>query len=180
MSNQPNSEARICPECGHNESAFDAALGECRFMIPMPYQARDGWCGHKCDFTSDSQSSGTPPDKASQESIQSEPMSRADYLLSHLAQECCEIAIRCTKAQMFGLDEIQPGQEFTNRERIIHEICDMMAVGELLKDENIIPNETMDGGEVGKRIEAKRTKANHFSDYSRQLGRLAPRELDSP
>jgi hypothetical protein len=98
---------------------------------------------------------------------QSIPMSRADYLLSHLAQECCEIAIRCTKAQMFGLDEIQPGQEFTNRERIMHELCDLLATGETMRDEGVLPEYAPE-----ERMEAKKVKAAKFSDYSRQLGRL--------
>jgi hypothetical protein len=106
------------------------------------------------------------------EASQALPMSRVDYLLAHLAQECCEIAIRCTKAQMFGLDEIQPGQEFTNRERILHELADMLGVGELLRNEGVLPNEMLGGTELTQRIDAKKEKASHFADYSRQLGRL--------
>lgn len=107
-------------------------------------------------------------------SKQPPPMSRVDYLLSHLAQECCEIAVRCTKAQMFGLDEIQPGQEFTNRQRIMHELCDLMALGETMRDEGILPDDAMRYPEVNQRIEDKKIKAATFSDYSRQLGRLEP------
>lgn len=95
------------------------------------------------------------------------PMSRVDYLLSHLAQECCEIAIRCTKAQMFGLDEIQPGQEFTNRDRIMHELCDLLAMCETMRDEGVLSDI-----QPAERIQAKKAKAAHFADYSRELGRL--------
>ncbi len=102
-----------------------------------------------------------------EEAKQDLPMSRADYLLSHLAQECNEIAIRCTKAQMFGLDEVQPGQEFTNRERIIYELCDLLAMCEVMSDEGVLPNLA-----PGERVEAKKVKAAHFSNYSRELGRL--------
>lgn len=100
------------------------------------------------------------------------PMCRADYLLSHLAQECNEVAVRYTKAQMFGLDEVQPGQEFTNRERILHELCDLLATCETMKDEGVLPD--MAGTETHDRVTAKKEKAAHFSDYSRELGRLLP------
>lgn len=105
-------------------------------------------------------------------SKQNTPMNRADYLLSHLAQECNEVAIRCTKAQMFGLDEIQPGQELTNRERIMREMADVLALCEIMRDEGIlfdIEHETCD-----PLVTEKKAKAVHFSGYSRELGRLVP------
>lgn len=104
-------------------------------------------------------------------SDQNTPMNRADYLLSHLAQECNEVAIRCTKAQMFGLDEIQPGQEFTNRERITHELADLLAMCETMRDEGVLPD--MSGIETDIRIGEKKDKAAKFANYSRELGRLA-------
>lgn len=98
------------------------------------------------------------------------PLSLADYLLSHLAQECNEVAIRCTKAQMFGLNEIQPEQEFTNRERILHELCDLLALCEVMKDRGILPD--MEGGETNDRVDAKKLKAEKFRFYSIELDRL--------
>lgn len=97
-------------------------------------------------------------------------MSFADYMLSHLAQECCEVAIRCTKAQHFGLDEVQPGQSLTNRQRIAEELCDLLAIiDELHASEILIPFSRRDHQ---ARISAKLRKAGEFRDYSRQLGRL--------
>lgn len=96
------------------------------------------------------------------------PMSRVDYLLSHLAQECCEVAIRCTKAQHFGLDEVQPEQAHTNRERLLQEVFDLMGIVEILRDEGVLPD--FSGLLIG--IEAKKVKAARFSSYSRELGRL--------
>jgi hypothetical protein len=75
---------------------------------------------------------------------------------------------------MFGLDEIQPGQEFTNRERIMHELCDLMATGETMRDEGILTDKMLPSKEVNRRVEEKKARAARFSDYSRQLGRLAP------
>lgn len=99
-----------------------------------------------------------------------EPMSFVDYLLSHLAQECCEVAIRCTKAQHFGLDEIQPGQPLTNRQRIQEELCDLLAMVDEMKESKII--EELSRRDYHARISAKLRKASEFRDYSRQVGRL--------
>lgn len=102
--------------------------------------------------------------------MQDTPMNRADYLLSYIAQECCEIAIRCTKAQMFGLKEVQPGQHLTNLERLLHEFVDLVAICEVAKDEGVLVD--MDGETTNRLVNDKKEKAENFSDYSRELGRL--------
>lgn len=102
--------------------------------------------------------------------LQKEPMSRADNLLSHLAQECAEVAIRCTKAQMFGLLEVQPEQSLTNAERIAEELCDLYATVDELKCAGLLPLMYEDEREA--RIHAKQRKATKFRRYSRELGRL--------
>jgi len=96
------------------------------------------------------------------------PLSFADYLLSHIAQECAEIIVRITKAQHFGLDEKEPGQEFTNQERIAHEFCDLLALCEVATESGVLSNTAM-----GSRIEAKKLKAEKFREYSIELGRLS-------
>lgn len=104
------------------------------------------------------------------EALQSLPIGLADYLLSHLAQECCEVAIRCTKAQHFGLDEIQPEQASTNSERLNDEIHDVLAIIDVLQMAGIIS--TLSERDKQARISAKQRKADEFRDYSRSLGRL--------
>lgn len=101
---------------------------------------------------------------------QTTPMSLDDYLLSHLAQECNEVAIRCTKAQMFGLDEIQPAQSLTNRERIAEELTDLKALVVLMEDMHLLPE--FSERDLNTRINAKHRKAKEFRGYSRELGRL--------
>lgn len=103
---------------------------------------------------------------------QSTPMNRADYLLSHLAQECCEVAILCTKAQHFGLDGLQLEQALTNAERIAEELCDLYAIVEELERMGAIP--IFDERNEQARVNAKIRKAKHFRTYSRELGRLEP------
>jgi len=49
-------------------------------------------------------------------------------LIECLAEECNEVAQRCMKALRFGVQEVQPGQELTNIERIAQEFGDVMCV----------------------------------------------------
>lgn len=98
------------------------------------------------------------------------PLSFADYLLSHIAQECAEIIVRITKAQHFGLDEKEPGQEFTNHERILHEFCDLLALCEVARESGVLSD--MAGGVTESRVNAKKLKAEKFREYSIELGRL--------
>jgi hypothetical protein len=98
------------------------------------------------------------------------PLSLADYLLSHLAQECAEIIVRATKAQHFGLDERQPGQPHTNAERIMHEWCDLIATMETVQEYGILPE--LPREEYIQRKKDKQVKAALFREYSRDLERL--------
>lgn len=49
-------------------------------------------------------------------------------LLDLIIEECSEIIQRATKAQRFGLREVQPGQHKTNVERLSLEIGDLEEV----------------------------------------------------
>lgn len=55
-------------------------------------------------------------------------MTRQDHLLVRAMEECNEVAQRISKALVFGMDEVQPGQPLTNQERIYAEYCDLRAV----------------------------------------------------
>lgn len=101
------------------------------------------------------------------------PMNLDDYLLSHLAQECAEVIVRCTKAQHFGLDEVQPEQPLTNRQRIAEELADVQAMIFLMQDIGILPE--FSDRDLNARISAKHRKAKRFREYSRELGRLEAR-----
>jgi hypothetical protein len=69
-------------------------------------------------------------------------MTREQHLLIKLSEECAEVAHRVSKALRFGLDEIQPGQDLDNGERLWQEIHDLIAVIEMLGEEDIPPHET--------------------------------------
>lgn len=61
-------------------------------------------------------------------------MNRTEHLLTIMAEECNEVAQRISKALRFGLEEKQEGQEFTNAERIEHEMADLLTVRAMLTE----------------------------------------------
>lgn len=101
-------------------------------------------------------------------------MNRLEHLLIIVAEECAEVAQRCTKALRFGLIEVQPGQPLSNAERISQEYGDLVAALMLLHREcpGILPQITDEA------LEAKRQKIEQYLRYSAVMGCLQqhPRE----
>lgn len=95
-------------------------------------------------------------------------MNTTEYLLTCLIEECAEVIQRATKAQRFGLDEIQPEQTFTNEERLADELDDLAGVLELLREKGLCLTDDEDA------IAAKKVKVKKFMEYSRELGALHP------
>ena len=93
-------------------------------------------------------------------------MTRTEHLLGIIAEECAEIAQRASKAQRFGLSEIQPGQSLTNAQRISEEYTDLVAVILMLNREYPLSPISDD------KLEAKRVKVEHFLKYSKQCGTI--------
>ena len=93
----------------------------------------------------------------------------ADHLLICLAEECAEVAQRATKALRFGLGETQPGQPLTNAQRLHYELCDLLAVTDLLVEAVAI--EGFESAEVRDAIGAKKAKIARYAKYSLSLGR---------
>ena len=81
-------------------------------------------------------------------------MTRTEHLLTILSEECSEVSQRVSKALRFGLNEVQKGQEEDNAERIIYELSDLVAVYEMLRDENLLPDlESYDLSEKKEKVE---------------------------
>lgn len=104
-------------------------------------------------------------------------MNSAEHLLSCLSEECSEItaecvdlisacsktAVRVSKAQRFGLSEIQPGQLLSNAERISLELADLLALAEVLESAGLITR---------TQVEAKKVKLVKFMGLAREVGTL--------
>lgn len=74
-----------------------------------------------------------------------------DELLKVFIEECLEAGIRGLKAQRFGLDEVQPEQDFSNRQRLGHEIGDILTMVALLTDWGLVDDEAVEWGMNNKR-----------------------------
>lgn len=94
-------------------------------------------------------------------------MTETEHLLECFAEECLEVAQRVTKANRFGLGEVQPGQELTNEQRIVGELNDLMGVLEMLRERHIITTPLSRDA-----MDAKKLKVAKFMGYARELGTL--------
>lgn len=95
-------------------------------------------------------------------------MTNTEHLLTILAEECVEVAQRCTKALRFGLNETQPGHAQDNAARIMDELVDVRVVLLLLQEQGALPEadcsqETMD---------RKRAKVLKYMAYAQECGTL--------
>ncbi len=92
-------------------------------------------------------------------------MTKEQYLLTCLSEECAEVAQRCTKAIRFGIEEVQDGQELTNLQRLQGEINDFLGVLWALHKEGIDISLTED-----EAVLAKRHKVERYYNYSKSIG----------
>jgi DNA-directed RNA polymerase subunit RPC12/RpoP len=97
-------------------------------------------------------------------------MNTTEHLLTCLAEECAEVAKDAAKSLRFGLEErnvLNPTGP-TNRERLLDELNDLLAVVELMVERGILP---ADWGDPAKRA-AKRGKVLRFMSYAASVGAL--------
>lgn len=95
-------------------------------------------------------------------------MTRDEHLYTIAGEEGVEVAQRCSKAVRFGSEEVQPGQELNNRQRILQEVADLLGVLELLGFSPIVgPADALRPW-----VDAKKQKVERFLEYSEQCGTL--------
>ena len=94
-------------------------------------------------------------------------MTPTENLLTILAEECNETAQRVSKAIRFTLEEVQPGQELTNAQRIVYEFNDLVAVMEILQSHGVF-EEIFDR----EYIEKKKVKVATYQAYSVKVGTI--------
>ncbi len=94
-------------------------------------------------------------------------MNRLEHLLTRITEECHETGQRACKALNFTLEEIQPGQNLTNAERIVYEFNDIVAVMEMLYEEGHI-KKVIDP----EAIALKKIKVEKWLEYSKKIGTL--------
>lgn len=108
-------------------------------------------------------------------------MNDLEHKLTCLAEECTEVAIcaneiamsanlvaqRVSKALRFGLEDVQAEQVFTNGQRLISELNDLMGAVELLIEKGVIEWQV-----DRKAIEAKKDRIRKYLAYSKERGTL--------
>ena len=97
-------------------------------------------------------------------------MNKTEHLLTCLMEECAEIQKAAAKALRFGLDDYAPNSDSTNAEDIAAEIIDLVAVVEMLREENIIPSITDNDSKIA--IDKKKEKVKKYMDYAIERGTL--------
>ncbi|PHS13433.1 MAG: hypothetical protein COA78_06765 [Blastopirellula sp.] len=96
-------------------------------------------------------------------------MTRLQYLLGKLAEECGEVAERALKAQAFGLEETRPGTSTNNADLIFEECNDVEGIKKMLADEF-----GMDFTPCPVQIANKIDKVNGYYFYSINCGMCEP------
>lgn len=96
-------------------------------------------------------------------------MNRTEHLLVILSEECAELSKEVSKALRFGLNDHEPNQILTNKEKIVNEFNDLFAVMGMLKNDNIFTD-----GELitPNSINSKMAKVEKWLKYSENVGTL--------
>lgn len=94
-------------------------------------------------------------------------LTKEQYLLICLAEECAEVAQRASKALRFGLDEVQPGQEWSNRQRLEREVIDLFAITHAMSNVDMLQISEEDGDAM---LDAKLDKLAQYMAYSVEQG----------
>lgn len=97
-------------------------------------------------------------------------MNRREYLLACLAEECAEVQHLIGKALRFGIENKPDGREEPNSELIVRELCDIMAIWDMLEADGSLKGLSLEDLE-GMR-DAKIAKVESLMDYSREIGTL--------
>lgn len=75
----------------------------------------------------------------------------AREILTILVEECAEVQQRATKAMRFGVGETQPGQPFSNAQRLAAEIGDLLEMVDRAISIGLINQDDIDMGRRHKR-----------------------------
>lgn len=107
-------------------------------------------------------------------------MTRKEYLLNKLVQECCEVAQAATKCMEFGTEDLYPlNTNETNEHKMQKELFETIAIMGMLIDEGFV-NElsTTEDGPLIMREKVK--KVNHWALYSEAKNCLIDDNVTGP
>lgn len=87
-------------------------------------------------------------------------MTRTEYLLTQLGEECAEVIQAASKIQRFGFESKSPYNGKTNRENLTQEIIDIMGIVDMLVNEDILVAFNED--RIIEAIKKKKEKVNKY------------------
>lgn len=98
-------------------------------------------------------------------------MTRDEYLLIHLSEECAELQKAISKALRFGLENHHPKKSITetNEQAILEEYTDVLAAFQILIENEVI-YPFLDSDFVEARIYEKKKHFAKFMKLSEELG----------
>ena len=79
------------------------------------------------------------------------PNEREREILTILIEEAAEVQQRATKLLRFGRDEVQPGQDLTNAQRLSRELGDMAVMVEMAIVAGLVLPSEINGQQAEKR-----------------------------
>lgn len=110
-------------------------------------------------------------------------MTRREYLLTKLQEECAEVSQRAAKQIQFGAQQVQKAGEVagglgpapkevgkTNAQRLVEELMDFAIIVKLLEEYGEFPAIDFAGIDFEAAKAAKIAKMNKYIDFSRTLG----------
>lgn len=98
-------------------------------------------------------------------------MNLLEHLLTCTAEEGGEVSQAAHKALRFGLDDINPKTQRTNRADIVAEFNDLVGVLELLQEQGV----ELPGLFDREAIESKKQRVRHWLGHSAVVGTLCMR-----
>lgn len=99
-------------------------------------------------------------------------MNRAEHIIETLGEEGAEVAQRTSKANRFGLREIQPEQPHNNAQRIQEEVYDLLGTYGMAVSEGLLPPLDLSPENMRLVTARKSAKIERFMEISRQQGVL--------
>lgn len=85
----------------------------------------------------------------------------SEELLTILGEECAEVIQILAKIERFGQDSCYPGETKNNMDRLHEEIADILAVVDLLLNEETLDDHKLQNGKLKKRV-----KLNQFMKFN--------------
>lgn len=99
---------------------------------------------------------------------QTTDLSKRDYLLTVLSEECSEVIKAVTKSMRFGLDNYHPDTpELTNENELIGEYYQLQATMEMLQDAGFVRK--LSDGEIQGIKDAKKAKVRSYLPKNRSV-----------